>query len=235
MAEALVSFMRSKFKDIRVIVPQAAMSAATMLACSANLIVMGKHSSLGSIEPLVTLSTAFGHKPTPVGAVIREFRMAEDDSRNKPGALTAWRPILSQYAPGLLADCMRKQNLAKVLTKEWLESYMFHNDDSGADKAAYVTNHLLTSGNFLGHGRRLSIKKAKEMGLKVEDLEEDQTLQDLVLSVFHSTMLSFQYGNVEKIIECHTGRGFYTVQSEQLARHRTGRRHAARARYACAT
>ena len=50
-AEAVVNYLRSKFTDIRVIIPQAAMSAATMLACAANRIVMGKHSSLGPIDP----------------------------------------------------------------------------------------------------------------------------------------------------------------------------------------
>src|SRR5260370_36612874 len=39
-AEAVVIYLRSKFKHIRVIVPQAAMSAATMLACSADEIIL---------------------------------------------------------------------------------------------------------------------------------------------------------------------------------------------------
>ena len=35
-AEAIVSYLRSRFKTIRVIVPQLAMSAATMVACAAD-------------------------------------------------------------------------------------------------------------------------------------------------------------------------------------------------------
>src|SRR5215471_13862037 len=50
-AEAFVSYLRSKFSHIRIIVPHLAMSAATMIACSANSIVMGKHSFLGPIDP----------------------------------------------------------------------------------------------------------------------------------------------------------------------------------------
>ena len=37
VAEGTVSYLRKKFDDIRVIIPQAAMSAATMLACSCLL------------------------------------------------------------------------------------------------------------------------------------------------------------------------------------------------------
>ena len=51
VAESMVSYLRKKFDHIRAIVPQAAMSAATMLACAADEIVMGKQSSLGPIDP----------------------------------------------------------------------------------------------------------------------------------------------------------------------------------------
>lgn len=51
-AEAIVNCLRAKFgNDIRVIVPQLAMSAGTMIACSAKQIIMGKQSSLGPIDP----------------------------------------------------------------------------------------------------------------------------------------------------------------------------------------
>lgn len=46
-AEALVSYLRSKFDHIRVVVPNLAMSAATMISCAADRIMMGKHSFLG--------------------------------------------------------------------------------------------------------------------------------------------------------------------------------------------
>src|ERR1022692_976181 len=43
-ADAIVSFLRQTFDNIRVIIPQAAMSAGTMIACAAEEIVMSKHS-----------------------------------------------------------------------------------------------------------------------------------------------------------------------------------------------
>ena len=46
-AEAIVGYLRARFRHIRVLVPQLAMSAATMIACACNEIVMGKHSFLG--------------------------------------------------------------------------------------------------------------------------------------------------------------------------------------------
>ena len=50
--EGIVKYLHSKFgNNIRVIVPQMAMSAGTMLACASNEIIMGKHSCLGPIDP----------------------------------------------------------------------------------------------------------------------------------------------------------------------------------------
>ncbi len=64
-AEAIVLYLRSKSIDIRVIIPHAAMSAATMIACSSNRIVMGKQSSLGPIDPQIFIQTKFGIRMMP--------------------------------------------------------------------------------------------------------------------------------------------------------------------------
>lgn len=50
-AESILSYLRERFDHIRVIVPLAAMSAATMIALGADEIVMGTHSQLGPIDP----------------------------------------------------------------------------------------------------------------------------------------------------------------------------------------
>lgn len=50
-AEAIVSYLRSRFDHIRIIIPHLAMSAATMISCAADEIVMGKHSFVGPTDP----------------------------------------------------------------------------------------------------------------------------------------------------------------------------------------
>ncbi|MDZ4792301.1 MAG: ATP-dependent Clp protease proteolytic subunit [Hyphomicrobiales bacterium] len=53
-AESLADYLRSMFgNDVRAIVPQIAMSAGTMIACSCRSIIMGKHSNLGPIDPQI--------------------------------------------------------------------------------------------------------------------------------------------------------------------------------------
>ncbi|GAH21951.1 unnamed protein product, partial [marine sediment metagenome] len=48
----------------------------------------------------------------------------------------------------------------------------------------------------------------KNIGLKIEDLEKDKKLQDLILSVFHSTTHTFEGTSAVKIIENHLGKAF---------------------------
>jgi len=45
----------------------------------------------------------------------------------------------------------------------------------------------------------------------VERLEEDQMLQELVLSVFHAIMVTFQVTPCVKIVENQNGKGVYTT------------------------
>lgn len=48
--ESIVDYLHRMFKDdIRVVVPQLAMSAGTMIACASKEIIMGKQSNLGSL------------------------------------------------------------------------------------------------------------------------------------------------------------------------------------------
>ena len=57
--ESLVNYLHAMFgTDIRAIVPQLALSAGTMLACACKEVVMGKHSSLGPIDPPVRRHTS---------------------------------------------------------------------------------------------------------------------------------------------------------------------------------
>jgi ClpP class serine protease len=68
-AEAIVLYLRSKFDSLRVFVPHMAMSAATMLACAADQIVMGNHSFIGPIDPQLQLVTPLGARIVAAQAV----------------------------------------------------------------------------------------------------------------------------------------------------------------------
>jgi len=209
--EAVVSYLRTKFKDIRVIIPQAAMSAATMLACAANSIVMGKHSFIGPIDPQIMVNTQFGLQVVPAQAVLDQFEQARSECQD-PGRLGSWLPILSQYGPALLVQCQNALDLSKQLVSEWLESYMFKGEKDAKEIASQIAETLADHQTFKSHARHISRAKAKDLGLVISDLEKDQVFQDLVLSVFHSTTHTFSGTNAVKIIENHNGKAFIKQQ-----------------------
>ena len=205
--EAMVSYIRSKFSHVRVFVPHAAMSAATMLACSANRIVMGKHSFLGPVDPQIVLNTPLGAMSIPAQAILDQFETAKQECQD-PKNLAAWLPMLSQYGPALLVQCREALDLSKELVSEWLTKYMFAGDSEAPRKVQKIANALADHKTFKTHGRHIGREQARSFGLTIDDLEVDQKLQDLVLSIYHATSHTFNGTGAVKIIENHLGRAY---------------------------
>jgi hypothetical protein len=206
-AEAFVLYLRSKFRHIRVVVPQMAMSAATMVACAADVLVLGKHSFLGPIDPQVRITTPLGERIVPAQAILEQFEQAKEECQD-PAKLGAWFPMLNQYGPDLLVQCRNTSRLAQELVQGWLECYMFAGDEARAAKAKDIAGWLAKHGEHKVHGRHLSRSKLQGKGLRMQPLEEDAALQDLVLSAFHATTHTFDGTPAVKIIENHLGKAF---------------------------
>ncbi len=205
--EALVSYLRQKFHDIRVIVPHGAMSAATMLACAADRIIMGKQSHLGPIDPQLIMVSQIGRQTVPAQAILDQFDQARKECQD-PKLLGTWLPILPQYGPALLVQSKNALELSEELVSEWLESYMFSGDPKANQKAGKIARSLSNHKQFKSHKRPINRAKARGFGLLIDDLEQDQKLQDLVLSVYHCVTITFDGTPAIKIIENHQGVAF---------------------------
>ena len=206
-AEAVVAYLRSRFAHVRVIVPQLAMSAATMIACAADEIVMGKHSFLGPTDPQLPLATPLGMRLVPAQSVLDQFDKAQRECAD-PAKLSAWLPMLAQFGPDLLVRCEHALEMSRELVRRWLETYMFENDPDGRGRAEAVSDWLANHANFKSHSRHLAREELRANGLEITDLEDDEILQDLSLSVFHATTHTFAAATVVKIVENHLGRAF---------------------------
>ena len=104
-------------------------------------------------------------------------------------------------------DTVKKLSKSKVA--EWLDTYMFK--DAETKKGKEIAEWLGNFNEHKTHGRPINYLLAREKGLKVTLLEEDQELQEKVLSVFHSTLVTFDIVPCVKIIENHLGKGSYIV------------------------
>jgi hypothetical protein len=211
--DAIVSYLRQKFNNIRIIIPQAAMSAGTMMACAGDEIMMGKHSFLGPIDPQFILQTSVGLQSVPAHAILEQFEKAQKEIIDNPKLLTSWLPMLNQYGPAFLIQCNNQIQFGQQLVESWLNSFMFKGEDGSNAKriAEYLSNH----GNFKTHSKHINNVDATALGLKITSFEVDQDFQDAVLSVFHATMITFNTSAV-KIICNQNGNTFLKQQQPQM-------------------
>lgn len=215
--EAIVDYLRARFTHIRVFVPQAAMSAATMLSCAANEIVMGQHSSLGPIDPQLVMRVNGTPQALPAQAILDQFRMAQQECQDQR-KLASWMPILNQYGPALLVQCKNAQKLTLQLVRSWLAKYMFSGRPrkEALVKARKIAAMLGNHNKHFAHSRHLSREICRTKGMLITNLEADQTLQDLVLSVYHAASLTFTNTPATKIIENELGRAFVKISQVSL-------------------
>jgi len=199
-AESIVDYLLKLFNnDIRVIIPHMAMSAGTMISCAAREILMGNQSNLGPIDPQVNGLPAYD--------VLSEFDRAVKDSKD-PGAALMWQTIIGKYHPTFLSSCEHAIALSKEIVQKWLEQFMFAGENDAQAKAAHVVECLSSRDNNREHARHIHAERCREIGLKVRSLEDDQELQDLVLTIHHACSFSMAQLNWAKLIENHIGASF---------------------------
>jgi membrane-bound ClpP family serine protease len=202
--ESLVDYLHAKFKDIRVVVPQIAMSAGTMIACASNRILMGDQSSIGPIDPQI-----FG---MPAHGILEEFEQAGRDISNDPSRIPLWQPIIAKYDPTLIGECLKATVMSQEMVANWLEQRMFQglSTRSAKAKAKKIVHELGDHALTKSHARHISKQKATALGLVVESLEApgNEALQDAVLTVHHACVHTLSSTPALKIIENHDGVAF---------------------------
>jgi ClpP class serine protease len=123
--ESLIFYLKQMFgENIRAIIPQIAMSAGTIIACSCKSILMGKHSNLGPVDP------QFGGIPA-IG-ITKELEMAYKQITTDNRYALVWNPILGNITPSFVQQCEWAIERGRDLISTALESGMFK--DAPADK-----------------------------------------------------------------------------------------------------
>ena len=186
-AEAVVKYLREKFNKIEVIIPTYAMSAGTMIALGADQIIMGKHSFLGPIDP----QFIFGNRAISAHSIKSQFDRARKDCEQNPENMKVWIPILSTLGLGLLEEARKSLDYSKQMVQDWLTQYML--GDEG--KAKNVADFFIGE-KHLNHGRPIGLMQIKnnlsKYDFKVEALEDDDSLQEAVLTTYHLMTLFFE-------------------------------------------
>jgi hypothetical protein len=207
--ESIVDYLRQMFgTNIRAIVPQLALSAGTMIALSCRQIVMGKHSSLGPIDPQIGGVAAHG--------IIEEVNRTIEIVTQAPHLAPLYQMIFAKYGPTLIGEAQKSIAWANQIVTEWLTTGMFADAHTAADKAAKVLDGLGDHALTLSHARHISIKMAKDLDIDVVALESDPDLQEAVLSVHHACIQTFSATPAIKIIENQNGIAYIEARAQAV-------------------
>lgn len=206
-AESIVDYLRKMFgTDIRAIIPQLSMSAGTMIACSCKSMIMGKQSNLGPIDPQFN--------GIPANGVLAEFQQALDEIKKDPAAAVLWQTIIGKYHPSFLGSCKHAVQWSKEIVEEWLNTGMFK-DENADDSIEKILKGLSDSDTTYNHSRHIHLEALMDMGLKIESMEDDPELQDLILTVHHAYMHAFAMTPALKIVENHEGNALIRIGASE--------------------
>ena len=187
IVEKIVAMCRSHMfgekRKFRVVVPNIAKSAATLLALGADQILMGYCSELGPIDPQVPIVVS------GMTQWVSAFAFVEARDKLMEQIAKAWKNktptvgLLQQLA-GLnipFTDEMENQigfaqKTAVTLLDKYMLSPSYPKPKARTKKATEIAKKLLSKQLFPVHGHYIDGVTAKNLGLEVEVLDKNDTL-----------------------------------------------------------
>ncbi|MHB1509997.1 MAG: SDH family Clp fold serine proteinase [Acidimicrobiales bacterium] len=180
-ADKIVRILRKRVGEkgtLRVVVPDCAKSAGTLLALGAHFIVMSDSSELGPIDPQIIARDGAG-QPTrrPAHTYVDGYdalvTKINDPASYEDGKDTkAEQLLLSKCDPALLDLCRQAIRRSRRLAERLLQQGMLQNG-AWTEVAGRLTNneHFLSQ-----HGAVIDYQDATDLGLSVEYLHPNSNL-----------------------------------------------------------
>ena len=168
-AESMATILRTNFSEVNFLVPDAAMSAGTILCMSGDRIYMDYSSALGPIDPQVISSDGSGYVAA-MGYLDKVEALTQKKSLSPADVI-----ILKGIDLGKLALFEQAKNFSIDLLKEWLVVYKFKNwthhrtNNAGQpvtfaqkkERATEIAEALSDHKQWRSHGRALDIEKLR--------------------------------------------------------------------------
>ncbi len=216
--ESIVEYLHSKFGKVEVVVPYLAMSGGAMISLAGDLLILGRQSQLGPIDPQFTI----GNQMHSARAIQEGFDKAREDIEQDIKLAHLWAPILQNMGPSLILEAEKALAYSKELIVKWLNNRKLVRSDESSNKkdtvesiAAYFNAEDTAShGQVHVHGQRIGTDKVRDPGLNVVILEEDQDLQNNVLTAYHLMTLLFEHSPALKFIASDRGKWWIKQQQQ---------------------
>jgi hypothetical protein len=181
VAWRIVSLIRERVRRFSVLVPQAAFSAATLIALGADEIVMHPYGNLGPTDPQITnrsKNVQFGAQDL---AAFLTFARDEVRLTDQAPLLELFKKFSEEVGFVGIGVAARSAQLTATMAEKLLRLHM--TSDNQSQKAKVISEALNTK--FFHHGYPVSRTEAKEIGLPVadHDAESEALLWQIWLDV----------------------------------------------------
>jgi ATP-dependent protease ClpP protease subunit len=205
VVEKFVSLCRSQCKKFRVLIPNEAKSAATLIALGADEIVMGPPSELGPIDAQIEIIA--NGVPRLISA--QSFIDARDklleiyhNQTKKDEDTKATLQMLATLDLPFIAECERLMEFGRDVATKFLESYMFKGKANKQKKVKKAVQTLSSVERFMVHGRMVNGRTARtELGLNVKMCGREDPLWKKIWEYYTRSEVAFGRGRLMKWFE----------------------------------
>lgn len=194
-AEKLITLLRNTVGEdgqLRVIVPDFAKSAGTLMALGANSIVMSDSSELGPIDPQVTLKDGNGNDIShSVLTYLNAYSATEEQLRKTPDDVPT-RIMFEKFDPTVVRKFTSVRDRAKAFAENLLKR-------RGANFSK-IANDLMDISAYPSHGQMIGWEAAQNMGLDVTYMAPTDALWRKYWTLYCHLRLAIEGGD-QRIFE----------------------------------
>lgn len=223
-AEEIVEFLRKQFEYVSFVVSGEAKSAGTLMVLSGDEILMTRTGSLGPIDAQVKIGRTTISAYDYMEWVEEKLKEAEKKERLNPFDAT----MVAQISPGELKGVNHALKFAEDLVGKWLKKYKFKHwtvtetrkmkvtDKMKTERAKEIAKKLIDHGTWRSHGRSIKIKNLEDIGLRINEVDNEPELKDIVYRIQTVCRLLFSTTNTYKIFATEKEKIFKSAISTQV-------------------
>jgi len=200
--EKIIIMCREIAKEFRVIVPEYAKSAATLVALASDEVIMGLTSELGPIDAQIQgpgpIKARF---QTSAQSFIDEFELIKKEVDRTGRLSPAYFPLFEGINMGFIRKCRNLMGRSQQFAEKWLSNYMLKGKPRKARKLA---KELCNVKEWLSHGIVIDADIAIRLGIKVKKLKQDDELWQKIWYLHCCYGVLFRRSQICKLFESNT-------------------------------
>lgn len=205
VVEKFVSLCRAQCKKFRVLIPNEAKSAATLIALGADEIIMGPPSEIGPIDAQIEVVANGVLRYISAQSYIdaRESLLEKYKKQLAANEDTgATMQMLATLDLPFIAQCEKLMDFGRDVAKKFLKEYMFKGKKAKQSKIDDIVKTLSSVERFKVHGRIVDSRIAKaELGLNVKMCGKNDPLWVKIWEYYTRAEMTIIRGQRVKVFE----------------------------------